>query len=122
MTDDRPTVPCVACAELILAEARKCSYCGEMQPKAGPRVPPRKTYRPPDSEATNILIFGILGICLCFIFGIFAWTKGNSYLSACRSLGAEPRSSAVVGRILGIISTLIWGLAAVGGVLSGGRH
>jgi hypothetical protein len=122
MTDERPTVPCVACAEMILAAARKCRYCGEMQPKAGPRVPPKKTYRPPDSEATNILIFGILGICLCFIFGIFAWTKGNSYLSACRSLGAEPRNSAVVGRILGIISTVLWGLAVVGGVLSGGRH
>ena len=115
MTDDRPTVPCVACAELILAEARKCRYCGEFQAKAGPRVAPKKAFRPPDSDATTILVLGILGVCLCGILGIFAWTKGNDYLNACSSLGATPKDAAVAGRILGIIGTCLWLAAFFGG-------
>jgi hypothetical protein len=113
MSDERPTVPCIACAEQILADARKCRYCGEFQ--ARPRLRPKKTFRPPDSEATNILILGILGVCLCGILGIVAWTKGNAYLDACRSLGCEPRGIAVAGRILGMIATGFIVLGVFGG-------
>jgi len=117
MPDDRPTVPCVACAELILAAARKCRYCGELQPRSGPRLPPKKKFRPPDSEATTICILGILGVSLCALCGIFAWAKGNAYMDACRSLGAEPKGTAVAGRILGMISTCALAAAIVGGLL-----
>ncbi|MCW2960515.1 MAG: flhA [Thermoleophilia bacterium] len=28
-SDDRPRIPCFACAELVLADAKKCRWCGE---------------------------------------------------------------------------------------------
>jgi hypothetical protein len=122
MADERPTVPCVACSEMILADAKKCRYCGELQPTAGPKPRPRKVYRPPDSDATAILVYGILGLCLCGILGIVAWAKGNAYLDACRSLGVQPRGTAEAGRILGMIGTGLLALALLVGVLKAIAH
>jgi len=117
MSDERPTVPCIACAELILAEAKKCRYCGEFQAKQGPKLRPKRNFRPPDSDATTILVLGILGICVCCILGVIAWSKGNAYMDACRSLGAEPKGTAVAGRILGMIASGFLALALLGGLL-----
>jgi hypothetical protein len=123
MTDERPTVPCVACAELILADAKKCRFCGEFQPRAGPKVRPKRTFRPPDSDATAILVLGILGLCVCGILGVIAWVKGNAYLDACKSLGCEPKGTAVAGRILGMIATGLIALAILGALLTlGSAH
>jgi len=124
MADESPTVACPFCAEQILAQALKCRHCGEFVKNAAPKPRPKKVYRPPDSEATSILVFGILGICLCQILGVFAWTKGNAYMDACRSLGVEPRGTAVAGRILGMIASAFIAVALLGGILSLllGRH
>ena len=63
-----------------------------------------------------ILIFGILGFVVCFIFGIVAWVMGGKAL---KEIDAAPgrysnRSTVNAGRICGIISTC---LALVGIVI-----
>ncbi len=58
-------------------------------------------------NATTIFILGLLGILLCQILGIIAWVQGNTYLQKCRTMGVEPESTAIAGRILGIISTIL---------------
>ena len=62
------------------------------------------------SEATTILVLGILGFVLCFICGIFAWSKGNAYLQSCRIRRIQPSNAAVAGRILGMVATILFGL------------
>ncbi len=66
-------------------------------------------------DPTLILVFGILGLVMCQVFGIAAWVMGNNYMRRCRELGIEPESSAVAGRVCGIISgvMLILGLLAM---------
>jgi hypothetical protein len=66
-------------------------------------------------DPTLILVFGILGLVMCQLFGIPAWVMGNNYMRRCRELGIEPESSAVAGRVCGIISSvmLILGLLAM---------
>ena len=58
-------------------------------------------------NATTIFVLGLLGILLCQILGIIAWVQGNTYLATCRRLRVQPEGTAVAGRILGIISTIL---------------
>jgi hypothetical protein len=62
---------------------------------------------PKPEGATTVFVLGLLGLLLCGILGIFAWTQGNDYLARCRAAGVEPEGLAVAGRILGIIATVI---------------
>ena len=62
-----------------------------------------------------ILVFGILGLLLCQIFGIAAWTMGNNDLREMDAGFMDPagRDLTVVGRILGMVSTGLLILQAV---------
>ena len=62
-----------------------------------------------------ILVFGILGLVLCFPFGIAAWIMGNGDLKEIRGGRMDPTGEGLTqaGRICGIIATVL----AVLGVL-----
>jgi short subunit fatty acids transporter len=61
-------------------------------------------------------VLGLLAWVACAITGPFAWSMGNKAL---REIDANPtaysnRTMVVVGRVLGIVATILGGLAIVG--------
>ncbi len=72
---------------------------------------PPSGYGPPANhpQAMTVLILGILGLVLCQILGPFAWMMGNRVVAeidaAAGSVGG--RDLANIGRILGIIATVL---------------
>ena len=73
---------------------------------------------PEQSQATTILILGILGLIVCGILAPFAWVMGKKELAAIDSglRSPENRSTANAGKILGIIGTVLLGIALVAGI------
>jgi hypothetical protein len=82
-------------------------------------------------RGTMILVFGILGLVCCVLFGIAAWVMGNKDLEAMNA-GMMDRSGegltkagkicgiiAVAVAVLGIVLNLVW-LLVFGGLLIGG--
>jgi len=66
-------------------------------------------YYQEDSQATTVLVLGILSLVLCQILGPIAWVMGNNELAGIDA-GLRPpqnRGTAQAGRILGIISTVL---------------
>ena len=66
-----------------------------------------------------ILVFGIVGIVLCQVFGIVAWVMGNADLAAMER-GEMDRSGEGMtnaGKILGIISVVLLVLGVLVGIL-----
>lgn len=83
------------------------------QPGQGPPAAygapyPYGTY-PEASQATTVLILGILGLVLCGVLAPFAWSMGNKELAAIDAGRRPPndRGTANAGRILGIIGTIL---------------
>lgn len=79
---------------------------------SSPEFPSDPNRYPEASQATTVLVLGILGIVICGVLGPFAWVMGNRELQAIDS-GMRPpenRSTANAGRILGIIGTVILGI------------
>lgn len=77
-----------------------------------------------------ILVFGILGLVCCFIFGIVAWVMGNGDMREMDAGRMDPsgRGLTQAGKICGIISValailgiLIWILMLLVGGLAGVR-
>jgi uncharacterized membrane protein YjgN (DUF898 family) len=70
---------------------------------------------PEQSQATTILVLGILGVVLFQILAPFAWVMGNRELAAIDSglRSPENRSTANAGRILGIVGTVLLGIGIV---------
>ena len=66
-------------------------------------------YYPEDSQATTVLVLGILSLVLCQVLGPFAWVMGNNELAGIDAGRRPPqnRGTAQAGRILGIISTVL---------------
>ena len=65
-----------------------------------------------------ILVFGILGLIVCFPFGIAAWVMGNSDLRAMRAGQMDPTGEGVTqgGRICGMVATILALLGLVAAV------
>lgn len=77
--------------------------------------PAHPGYAPPPEHprATTVLVLGILGLVLCGILAPFAWVMGKSTLEEIDSSGGRwgGRSSANTGYILGIVGSVMLGLA-----------
>jgi hypothetical protein len=80
---------------------------------------PQASAYPEQSQATTILVLGILGIICCVPFGIAAWVMGNRELEAIDAGRRNPenRGSANAGKILGIVSVALWVIGALGFIL-----
>lgn len=74
-------------------------------------------------RGTMILIFGILGLVCCIIFGILAWVMGGKDLKEMAEGRMDPSGESLTkaGKIIGIISCalavvgiLIWVLMMIG--------
>ena len=57
-----------------------------------------------------ILAFGLLGLLVCFPFGIAAWSMGSADLAQMDAGLMDPsgRSTTSSGRTIGMIATLLW--------------
>lgn len=73
---------------------------------------PQSAAYPEQSQATTILVLGILGIICCGPLGIAAWVMGNNELAAIEAGRRTPenRSTANAGRIMGIVGTVLLAL------------
>jgi len=72
-------------------------------------------------RGTLILVFGILGLVICFPLGIAAWVMGNSDLKAIAAGTMDPEGKQLtnIGRILGMVATGLFLLGVVITVLAG---
>jgi len=71
---------------------------------------PQARAYPEESQATTILVLGILSfVCSCFPLGIAAWVLGNRELQAIDAGMRNPanRGTANAGRIIGIVATFL---------------
>lgn len=90
---------------------------GGYQPPGGYAPPsgyPQPGYSQPATyteqvNGTTILVLGILGLVCCQICAPIAWVMGNTAMSTIDSGRADPaeRSNVNIGRILGIIGTIL---------------
>ncbi|HKY46795.1 MAG TPA: DUF4190 domain-containing protein [Acidimicrobiia bacterium] len=88
-------------------------------------VPAQSAY-PEQSQATTILVLGILSIVCCGLLGIAAWIMGNNELKAIDEGRRPPenRGNANAGRICGIVGValsavgIIFGILAIAGSLT----
>ena len=89
-------------------------------------LPPAQSPYPEQSQATTILVLGILSIVCCGLLGIAAWIMGNNELKAIDEGRRPPenRGNANAGRICGIVGValnalgLIFFLLTVAGTLT----
>ena len=74
---------------------------------------------PEQSQATTILVLGILGLVCCGPLGIAAWVMGNRELQAIDAglRNPENRGTANAGRIIGIIATVLLILLTIFGII-----
>jgi len=74
-----------------------------------PQFPSESGAYPEASQATTVLVLGILGIVICGILAPFAWVMGNKELEAIDAgrRAPENRGTANAGRILGIIGSVL---------------
>lgn len=70
-------------------------------------------------RGTMILVFGILGLIVCFPFGIVAWVMGNTDLKAmdAGTMDPEGRGTTQAGKIIGIVTTILTVLSIIIGIL-----
>jgi heme/copper-type cytochrome/quinol oxidase subunit 2 len=93
----------------------------QQQPQAW-QQPPAAPYaaqarNPFDSDTTLILVMGILSLVVCGLLGIVAWIQGNSLKGRAEAAGWPEPTMGKVGRILGIIGTVLGALQIAFGVI-----
>ena len=86
--------------------------------------PPPPPYGPAPAnhpQTTTVLVLGILSLVVCGVLGPFAWVMGNRTLReidasrmTARPLGG--RETVNVGRVLGIIATVLLVVGFLGGI------
>ncbi len=137
------TVKCPSCQNVFTAEAAASPPPGEAYRESSAAYqdePPRRDDEPPRPDrgrdrdddyddrprrrryaphrGTLILILGILGLVGIGapITGIIAWILGNSDLAQMRAGAMDPEgeSNTSLGRILGMIATLLWAIGLFG--------
>lgn len=78
-----------------------------------PQFPSESSAYPEASQATTILVLGILGVVVCQFLAPVAWVMGNNELQAIDAGRRNPenRGTANAGRILGIVGTVLMAIA-----------
>jgi predicted Zn finger-like uncharacterized protein len=83
---------------------------------------PRRRRRPSGGytphRGTLILVFGILGLVVCGIFAPIAWVMGNTDMKEIREGRMDPEGESLtnIGRILGIVGTILLIIGFVCGI------
>lgn len=74
-----------------------------------PQFPSESGAYPEASQATTVLVLGILGLIICQFLAPVAWVMGNNELQAIDAGRRNPdnRGTANAGRILGIVGTVL---------------
>lgn len=80
-------------------------------PMAGGNVEPHR--------ATTILILGILSLICCGPIGIAAWLMGSADIKKMQAgqMDRSGESTTNIGKILGIIGVVLWGLVLIGNIV-----
>lgn len=92
---------------------------GAQPPYGGPPAQPGYGYggyAPVDHpQATTVLVLGIVSLVVCGLAGPFAWIMGNRVVREIDASGGRwgGRSTANIGRILGIIASVLLGLVVL---------
>lgn len=83
-----------------------------------PQFPSDSNLYPEASQATTVLVLGILSLVICQVLGPFAWVMGNRELEAIDGGRRPPenRGTANAGRILGIVSTALLAIGIIIGL------
>lgn len=83
--------------------------------RAGPAVPDPMMQHFLPSNATAVLVIGILSMTLCSLLGPVAWAMGVAELRRIDQGVANPfkRSNATVGMVCGVVATLLLGLVVL---------
>jgi len=94
-------------------------YAAPAQGYPMPAAYPGYQAYPEQSQATTVLVLGLLGIITCAILSPFAWVMGNTELEAIDAGRRPPhnRSTANAGRILGIIGSVLAILSLVAAIV-----
>ena len=83
-----------------------------------PEFPTDPNSYPEASQATTVLVLGILSLVICQVLGPFAWVMGNKELEAIDGGRRPPenRGTAKAGKILGIIGTALLAIGIIIGL------